>query len=1046
MAAEYEVNIKINSQEIERELGKIDRTVAKIGKSKGGGARRKRGIAGLLPSSEELRAAEKGLVQLTAKTKNIQNIQDKFSERRTRALIRSNALNEKELRINKQLTAEARTRLRLLSQAGAKGFDGTRPQGRQMADNINALTKAQEKRARLANKLNEMEAKGLNVQKLREKLGKATTEQSARRFASAEKEFRLLAKSIRLEESKLRILKRQQQGFPSSPVRGTRTMMDSPAQIAAAGRQIASPIRGGLGFPRSPAFLAGATASRTPLGPAGSFPQALGGLPTGGAALPIRGSISMPGSPVAVQAAKATNLRAVKVETSWAKALGELQETAGMLKMKDTRIKQSWSTALAELNETASLLRVRSQQASAGLTGQSSPIGGATNIPGSPAFLRRQQRIKTLEQVGLGAGFPLLFGGGAGSVIGGGLGGLTGSFGAQIALSAIGQQIDQFVAGMVDAGKALTSVGGAADFMAEKSLFSSDAMQFRIEKLIEEGKVTEAAALMTQEMAKQVGGSGLKALKDLGDEANKMGKLFGTLMLRIQAFMASALTPLIKLINSAIGSINARSQLDQMLSEAGSPEQRAQILQRSKELRGTTKVGRASVGLGALTPEVIAQLQKDFPAVIPEGAAIEPTGLELLRAGDKGSDTDKAAKDAERLARRLAGLEAERTKLEQLLQLDQQINTAKLEGDNRQVIALENEARLLQFAEKEAVIRASKVPQEQKIAELRNLGLERDRALLENAFKLDSFDKQKADDLALQLDQLDLQLEAATAITREAENQAKLELLLLSLRESNKDLTEDQLEELMDKTRKLFEAQNQGPLQSFITNSVKSLNDLEQHAVEVSQGIGNAIGNSLVNGMQNLVTGAQSVKEVFADMLKSIADVLAQQAAQMIATYIAIGIARLFAGMGGGNEGNNLNLDAIEQYSGVGANTSFAEGGYVSGPTRALVGEGGESEYIIPESKMRESMARYSRGARGSAVIPENGGGSGAMSEGGGTAVAAPIDVRYTVERINSVDYVTADQFQAGMRQAASQGAKQGEQQTLKRLQMSSSTRKRVGM
>jgi hypothetical protein len=32
------------------------------------------------------------------------------------------------------------------------------------------------------------------------------------------------------------------------------------------------------------------------------------------------------------------------------------------------------------------------------------------------------------------------------------------------------------------------------------------------------------------------------------------------------------------------------------------------------------------------------------------------------------------------------------------------------------------------------------------------------------------------------------------------------------------------------------------------------------------------------------------------------------------------------------------------------------------------------------------------------------------------------------------------------MQQAASQGAKQGEQQTLKRLQMSGSTRKRLGM
>ena len=118
---------------------------------------------------------------------------------------------------------------------------------------------------------------------------------------------------------------------------------------------------------------------------------------------------------------------------------------------------------------------------------------------------------------------------------------------------------------------------------------------------------------------------------------------------------------------------------------------------------------------------------------------------------------------------------------------------------------------------------------------------------------------------------------------------------------------------------------------------------------------------------------------------------------------------------------------------------------YVSSPTRALVGEGGEPEYVIPESKMRESMARYSRGARGSAVIPESGA-AGTSGEGGGATVAVPIDVRYTVERINSVDYVTADQFQAGMQQAAQQGAKQGEQQTLKRLQMSGSTRKRIGM
>ena len=123
---------------------------------------------------------------------------------------------------------------------------------------------------------------------------------------------------------------------------------------------------------------------------------------------------------------------------------------------------------------------------------------------------------------------------------------------------------------------------------------------------------------------------------------------------------------------------------------------------------------------------------------------------------------------------------------------------------------------------------------------------------------------------------------------------------------------------------------------------------------------------------------------------------------------------------------------------------AFSQGGMVNQPTLGLVGEGGEPEYIIPESKMRESMARYSRGSRGSSVIPEEGGGSAGTE--GGTAVAAPIDVRYTVERINSVDYVTADQFQSGMKKAAAEGAQRGQQLTLGRLQQSPSTRRRIGM
>jgi tape measure domain-containing protein len=205
------------------------------------------------------------------------------------------------------------------------------------------------------------------------------------------------------------------------------------------------------------------------------------------------------------------------------------------------------------------------------------------------------------------------------------------------------------------------------------------------------------------------------------------------------------------------------------------------------------------------------------------------------------------------------------------------------------------------------------------------------------------------------------------------------------------------------------------------------------------------------SGISEMIAGTKSAEQVFVDFLSSIADALINTAKQMIAQYIALGIARMFAmgsSPGGfapsgplaavGDIGTGFNFDAGAMIK------PFAQGGFVTGPTNAIIGEGGESEYVIPASKMNAAMSRYGRGARGEGVIA----GNGTTSEGGAPAAAGPvaIDVRYSVERINNVEYVTASQFQEGMRQAAQQGAAQGEQRTLRRLQQSPSTRKRVGV
>jgi tape measure domain-containing protein len=216
------------------------------------------------------------------------------------------------------------------------------------------------------------------------------------------------------------------------------------------------------------------------------------------------------------------------------------------------------------------------------------------------------------------------------------------------------------------------------------------------------------------------------------------------------------------------------------------------------------------------------------------------------------------------------------------------------------------------------------------------------------------------------------------------------------------------------------------------------------------------IGDAFATSFKGIVDGSMTAKEGLATFFKSVADMFLDMAAQIIAAWLKMivlnTVLKIFGGAAGGGFAPLDNTAATSFGFNPGAMTGsltpgglFAEGGFVTGPTSAVIGEGGESEYVIPASKMQSAMSRYSRGARGEGVIAGSGGGT----EGGtATAAAGPmvVDVRYSVERINDVEYVTASAFQAGMRQAAQQGAAQGEQRTLRRLQQSPGTRKRVGM
>ena len=80
----------------------------------------------------------------------------------------------------------------------------------------------------------------------------------------------------------------------------------------------------------------------------------------------------------------------------------------------------------------------------------------------------------------------------------------------------------------------------------------------------------------------------------------------------------------------------------------------------------------------------------------------------------------------------------------------------------------------------------------------------------------------------------------------------------------------------------------------------------------------------------------------------------------------------------------------------------FAKGGVVNGPTLAMVGEGGEPEYIVPQSKAAGFAQNWISGKRGAGAIPG--------FANGGMAVPATANVSIQtgpVTQMNGTDFVT---------------------------------------
>ena len=265
--------------------------------------------------------------------------------------------------------------------------------------------------------------------------------------------------------------------------------------------------------------------------------------------------------------------------------------------------------------------------------------------------------------------FPLLFGGGPAMALGGALGGaVTGKmFGpAAIGLQVLGGALDQFVASSAKTGQAVNSVAGALQLARDQSLFSTDAEKERAAVLEGQGRVSELAALLTQQFADKIGNEGIKALQDLGKETDETAKLWGTLTLQLQTLIAGPLTEFLKLVNSFLGGITTEQKFKAFQRDiAGDPAALARFKEIEAEVRGGTfKNVRGSGTGGGGTQFVPGALTIPRQAEIIRRATVEglrpatnqivPTSEDLRTIIKTGkTDEEKALEKAEKLNAKL---------------------------------------------------------------------------------------------------------------------------------------------------------------------------------------------------------------------------------------------------------------------------------------------------------------------------------------------------------------------------------------------------------
>ena len=340
--------------------------------------------------------------------------------------------------------------------------------------------------------------------------------------------------------------------------------------------------------------------------------------------------------------------------------------------------------------------------------------------------IRQDRNDRMRESLMLGAGFPLLFGGGIGSVAGGVGGALAQrggkGFGAQILFSAIGQQFDKLISSMVSStarlGQALGSFTQDTSQIVTSLGLAGTAEGERI-KMIEtlQGKQAAFNAAM-QQLVNAVGAKGASDLKMFGDNLRLVSSEFRIFFTQVQAGIANLINAADRFFKVSQGAQEAR--LKRFAETTKDPEIAALRKRRDSITRTQGGRGRKKADIQKQIEALAGPLLAKQDAEVAIDKALMGEN-ELLAKKKEQFELDKKIVElkktgmSEALATEVAGLqqvfekgtenlEADKKKLQETIRSNNKLNISnddnfvKLKEINK---ALEDRVKLLGKSEEE---------------------------------------------------------------------------------------------------------------------------------------------------------------------------------------------------------------------------------------------------------------------------------------------------------------------------------------------------------